>query len=278
MLADSLYRSLFLAVILLLCGGSVPLTRAQSTSTAGSALTPLQREIETQRQRLGSADPEERRDAIMRLQKFERPESSRVATAGLKDSVPMVRATAVHAVLYLPGEEVVALLSPLLQDRSEFVRRETAFALGETRHPAAVEPLVGVLVNDKRNSVRGAAAVALGQIGNDSAVNDLAQILSTPGKATTSNQRKKGENEFVLRAVARSLGQIRSRAGVPALIGVLSDESKPADVRREAAIALGAIGDSRAMAALEAGLTARDPYLSLAAFEALRRIKVVQQR
>lgn len=273
-----LFLALIVAVISPLREGAAPLTLAQTASTVSSALTPLQREIETQRQRLGSPEPEERRDALMRLGNLKRPDSSRAAAAGLKDTVLIVRATAVHAVLYLPGEEAVALLILLLRDRSEFVRRETAFALGETRQPAAVESLVGVLANDNRNSVRGAAAVALGQIGDESAVSALAQILNLPGKVTTDNKRKKGENEFVLRAAARSLGQIRSPAGVPSLIAALSDESKPADVRREAAIALGSIGDSRAVAALEGVLTARDPYLSRAAFEALREVKAAQGR
>src|SRR5260370_35186735 len=68
-------------------------------------LTPIQREIERQRQRLSSAEIEERRDALMRLANLKRPEASRVAAVGLKDPAPIVRATAVHAVLSLPQTE-----------------------------------------------------------------------------------------------------------------------------------------------------------------------------
>src|SRR5437879_12424646 len=78
-------------------------------------LTPIQREIERQRQRLSSAEIEERRDALMRLANLERPEASRVATAGLRDPVPIVRATAVHAVLSVPHAEGAAVLVPWLQ-------------------------------------------------------------------------------------------------------------------------------------------------------------------
>jgi HEAT repeat protein len=58
------------------------------------------------------------------------------------------------------------------------------------------------------------------------------------------------------------LGQIRSRAGVPTLIAVLSDETTYPDVRREAAKALGLIGDRSAAASLRAALTSGDQYLS----------------
>jgi HEAT repeat protein len=59
---------------------------------------------------------------------------------------------------------------------------------------------------------------------------------------------------------------------VPVLIAALSNERTPDDVRREAAQALGLIGDPSAIPALRAALTARDPYLSRIAFEALRKL------
>src|SRR6266436_6005634 len=100
-------------------------------------LTPIQRELERQRQRLKSDDIEERRDALMRLGNLKRPDASRVAAAGLTDVAPIVRATATHAILSLPQPDAATLLIPLLQDKSEFVRRETAYALGETRGRSA---------------------------------------------------------------------------------------------------------------------------------------------
>jgi hypothetical protein len=42
-------------------------------ATAQDQLTPLQRKIEQQRQRLGSSDPEERRDALMNPPRAPRP-------------------------------------------------------------------------------------------------------------------------------------------------------------------------------------------------------------
>jgi HEAT repeat protein len=234
--------------------------------TAGQ-LTPVQREIERQRQRLSSADVEERRDALMRLGNMKRPDAARVAAAGLNDAEVQVRVAAAHAVVFLPPAEAAGLLLPLLQDRAEFIRREAAYALGETHSRSAVARLSELLSGDKEAAVRGAAAVALGQIGDETAVNSLSQALSGMKK-----KKAAPADEFLMRSSAHSLGQIRSRAGLPALIAALSNDQNPLDVRREAAAALGLIGDPSAAPALRAVLDSSDPYLAEAARQALRKL------
>jgi HEAT repeat protein len=238
-------------------------------------LTPLQLEIRTQLTRLSSPEVEERRDAVMRLGALRHPEASRAAVAGLRDALPIVRAAATAAILWLPADESAVALIPLLNDKDEFVRQEAAYALGKTKSRSAVAPLVERLSIDKKDGVRGAAAVALGQIGDEAAVVSLAQILNFHGAlpgAKKATKKKKKENALVMRAAARSLGQIGSRAGVPALLTVVEDEKTEDDVRREAAGALGLIGDPTALPALRKLQTAQDPALSLTAFEAVRKI------
>jgi len=230
-------------------------------------LTPIQREIERQRQRLSSSDVEERRDALMRLGNMKRPDASRVAAAGLNDQEVKVRVAAAHAVVFLPAAEAAGLLLPLLQDRAEFIRREATYALGETRSRSAVARLSELLSGDHEAAVRGAAAVALGQIGDETAVNALSQALSGMKKKKASPA-----DEFLMRSAAHSLGQIRSRAGLPALIAALSDDQNPLDVRREAAASLGLIGDPSAAPSLRAALDSSDPYLAEAARQALRKL------
>lgn len=249
----------------------VNLTQDQS---ARQRLTPLQLEIEKQRLRLGSAEIEDRREALAHLRAMAHPAASRVALSALNDPAPIVRATATAAVVYLPAEESAASLIPLLSDKEEFVRQQAAYALGQTRSPVAVAELIERLA-DKMDSVRGAAAVALGEIGDASAVTSLSAVLS--GQPVLSSAKKKAKskresNPFVLRAAAHSLGQIGSRASVPVLIVVLQDEKAESDVRREAAFALGAIGDASALPALRDTTTAVDPYLSAAAHDAIRKI------
>jgi HEAT repeat protein len=250
--------------------------QSSGAQAAAPSLNPTQLEIEKERRRLSSSDEEERRDALMRLGRMARADASRAALGGLRDGSTIVRATAARAVLSLPADEAARALIPLLQDKEEFVRQETAYALGETRSRLGVAPLVGALERDKKESVRGAAAVALGQIKDEAAVIPLAGRLTARLRASGLFSRltrgQRAENEFVRRAAARSLGQIRSRAAVPALIEALSDQRAEEDVKREAARSLGLIGDAAAVPALRAALAAADPYLSRIAYEALRQI------
>ena len=257
-----------------MCDAGVAANRCLIFPQASDQLTARQREIERQRQRLKSEDIEERRDALMRLGSLKRADASRVAANGLTDVAPIVRVTAAHAILSLPPAEAATLLIPLLQDKLEFIRREAAYALGQTRSRSAVTALEAVLTNDKEAGVRGAAAVALGEIGDETAVPTLSQVLAGP----TQNKKKAktAENEFVMRAAARSLGQIKSRAGINALITTLANDQIAIDVRREAATALGAIGDAAAAPALQAAVTSNDPYLSEAARAALRRLRTTR--
>lgn len=249
---------------------------ATSRARPQSDLTPLQREVRVQTERLSSADVEERRDAVTRLGATGRPEGSRAAASALSDASAIVRATAARAVLSLGHNEAATLILPLLRDRDEFVRREAAYALGLTRSPSAVTALAAAVETDKRPSVRGAATVALGQIGDATAApalaGALARRLPASGLFGRLLRKKVEEDEFVRRAAAISLGRIASRESVPALVEALSDTRAPSDIRRECARALGLIGDARAVPALRSALAAQDPYLSRIAFEALRKI------
>jgi len=231
-----------------------------------------QSELDRQQQRLQSSDPEERRDALMRLGSMRTAAASKLALPALSDPVPMVRAVAAKAILSLGPEQSVSALLPLLNDKDEFVRRETAYALGLTHSHSATQALCSLLLNDKEVGVRSAAAVALGEIKDDAGVVVLSSVLApeliTPGK----NKRSVEKNAFVLRAVARSLGQIRSRSGCQALASALGNQKNELDVRREAAMSLGAIGDPTAISVLTAAASSEDPYLAKAASESLRKI------
>jgi HEAT repeat protein len=236
-----------------------------------SSASPAQLEIEKQRRRMSSTEVEERRDAVMRLGSFRRRDSSLVAAAALKDPDEIVRATAARAVLGLPPDEAVGYLIPLLNDKKEFVRREAAHALGETHSVKAVPPLVSALQGDKEAGVRGAAAFALGRIKDQGATFPLIGALG--GRSSDRKRSSRSEkNEYVSRAAARALGEIRNPSAVPALVELLNDPKASDDLRREAANALGKIGDTAAVDSLRAAQSANDPYLSRIAYEALKRI------
>ncbi|HEX3228633.1 MAG TPA: HEAT repeat domain-containing protein, partial [Pyrinomonadaceae bacterium] len=163
---------------------------AEATAQNNDQLTPLQRRIQQQKQRLSSSEVEERRDALMKLGSMKHPEASRAAVAGINDSEPIVRVTAFHAITTLPANEAATLLMPFLKDKLEFVRREAVYSISETRSRSAVQPLVELLTTEKEASVRAAAVVALGQIGDESAVPALAHVLSGLSPNKKSKKRE----------------------------------------------------------------------------------------
>lgn len=267
-------QRLVVLTAIVFCGITPLTTPAVPRLQDQRSLTPMQLEIEKQRQRLSSADVEDRRDALVQLRALRHPQASRVAKDSLGDASAIVRATAAGSVLWLPGDEAAGSLIPLLADKDEFVRQQTAYALGETRSRVGVAPLIELL-SDKKDSVRGAAAIALGQVADVAAIAPLTSLLMPAATAPQSKKNKKAKperNAFVLRAAARSLGQIGDRGALPTLFAVLQDETAEDDVKREAAWALGNISDPSAIPVLRAAVIAHDPYLAEIADRAIKKI------
>ena len=110
--------------------------------------------------------------------------------------------------------------------------------LGEMGDPEAIQPLIRLLsVNDFQT--RAAAAIALGR---------LRAVEAVPALLACIDQ---GPNDIIMRAWAiTALGEIASDEAVPRLIEVLGSPDDRS-LWRTAAIALGAIGDARAVQALK---------------------------
>ena len=268
------------------------------TILAAAAAAPSQ-DLDTLAKQLHSGSTEEKRTVLMQLRSARSEEASRVAVAGLSDADAIVRATAASSVTFLPKGEASAALSPLLNDKDEFVRKEAAYSLGEVGDPASVPQLIRRLNSDKSPEVRVAAAVAIGKLGSLDAVLPLVAILG---------QRPNEANEVLRRAVARSIGQIPQimRSGrlqvvtpqnflpdkykdigpkpspemlshfstaVSVLTRVLDSTQETDDTRREAAFALGAIGDNTARGVLAKYVSSTDPYLAEICKEALLKLK-----
>ncbi|MBA3601776.1 MAG: HEAT repeat domain-containing protein [Acidobacteria bacterium] len=282
---NPLFRcSLFLCVLCALAGNS-----------------PAQIEPDILIEKINRGNTERKRDALAQIRNLRSESASRIAVSALKDSSEIVRASAAFSVIYLPKNEAVRNLVPLLQDKSALVRRETAYALGKVGASQAVNPLLQILQKDKVLEVRNAAIVALGEIGDAAAVAELTKIL----------QRKpQAKEEFARRSAARSIGQIAQiiqtnavevltpesflpdrdksvekpiylklietfptfRAAINVLIQTLQNSKDSDDAKREAAFALGAIGDESAIPILQANTGNEDYYLAEIARESLRKI------
>jgi len=248
-----------------------------------------------------SGNTEQKRDALLQIRNLKTVEASRLAVPVLSDKSEIVRASAASSVIFLPPDEAAQMLLPLLQDKSVLVRKEAAYALGKTRSPQAARPLLETLRRDKIQEVRDAAAVALGETGDAAAIDALTQILQ---------RRPRAEEEFFRRAAARSIGQIAQiiqtnenqtitpenflpdqlketikpiyknlaaafppfRAALPVLIQALENPREFDDVKREAAFALGTIGDESAIPILRASANDKDYYLAEISREALEKL------
>jgi HEAT repeat protein len=286
----------FLCALCALAGNSLAqdniITREQS------ARLPVEAYL---RKQIQSGNTEQKRDALFQIRNLKTAEASRLAVPALSDKSEIVRASAASAVIFLPPVEAVPLLVPLLLDKSVLVRKEAAYALGKTRRSPAARPLLETMRRDKIQEVRDAAAVALGETGDASAIDALTQILQ---------RRPRAEEEFFRRAAARSIGQIAQiiqtnesktitpenflpdkskeilsplyknfaaafpqfRAAVPVLIQILQNPREDDDVKREAAFALGVIGDESAVPILRANVNNKDYYLAEISREALEKL------
>jgi HEAT repeat protein len=278
---------------------SILLAIAFTAVTASAQLEPL---VQT----LGRGDVEQRRSALASIRNLRSESASRIAIPALKDNDVMVRATAVSSVVFLPPAEAASVLIPMLQDRDVFVRREAAFALGEVGDPSAVAPLLALLNREKAIEAKSAAVIGLGGTGDASAISPLLAILA---------KRPIEDEEFVRRSAARSIGRIAQfvRTGTrdvltpqnflpdrfkdlktpvtfsatqnsvfqkatAQLTKVLNSSNESDDTRREAAFALGAIGDASALPDLRSKIGASDNYMSEIAKEAVMKIEAASRR
>ena len=255
-------------------------------------------------EQIRSGNSEQKRSALFEIRNRQSEDASRIAVAALKDSDEIVRATAAFSVIYLPKDEAFSALIPNLQDKTEIVRRETAYALGKIQNSSAIAPLIQIFQKDKSIEVKNACIVALGEIGDAAAIDALTQIL---------RQKPKDDNDFLRRSAARSIGQIAQiiqikesytvtpesflpekfksltvekyqnlaakfpqfRAAAAVLTEVLQNPKESGDARREAAFALGTIGDPTAVSILQNNLNSEDYYLAEICKESLKKLSSV---
>ena len=261
-----------------------------------------QDEFETFRQIVNRGNSEQKRDALLQIRNLENAEASRIAVPLLKDSSEIVRASAAFSVIFLPKAEATQNLLPLLKDKSPLVRRETAYALGKVQNSEAILPLLQTFQTDKIYEVKNACVVALGEIGDASAMDLLVKILQ---------KKPQSKEEFTRRSAARSIGQIAQiiqtgklevltpedflpaennpneigkgspefivnfpvfRSAINVLIKTLQNTKESSDVKREAAFALGAVGDKAAIPILQANINNEDYYLAEISRQALQKI------
>jgi HEAT repeat protein len=161
----------------------------------------------------------------------------------------------------LERREGIYSLIDSLGDQCEYEERiRAANALGESRDPRAISPLVACL-KDVDPRVRRSCAEALLRLGSIRSVQAFIERLED-----------REESIFTRKVAADALAKIRSYSAIESLAGRLQDPTENELIRIHAADALGRTGSLRAIDALEKGLGDGNPRVKHEAGRALSQI------
>ena len=153
-----------------------------------------------------------------------------------------------------PDFAAIELQAERLKSSDAETRRDAAHQLRLMENAVAARVAMSAL-NDGAEIVRATAAEAAAFLPDEEAAQFLAPLLFAEKTKKKSKPKFREESEFVRREAASALGEARSKTAVPALIETLQNDTE-FSVRSAAAVALGKIGDERAVDALSQVLLA----------------------
>ena len=185
--------------------------------------------------------------------------AARAIVAGWETGTAAVTSAAAAYLSSLRAEGLGTLLLPLVDADDAVVCAAALRAIGASRDPAAVMPLLGKLASVEFPDARkGDLVVALGELRDARAVDALIRIA-------------KGRDEDKTRRLyaADALGKIGDRRALPVLLGMFDEDD--ALLRAYAASALAAFGMGEALPSLLAGLRDANVKVRLQCTKALAR-------
>ena len=211
----------------------------------------------------------------------------------LYDDDESIRIVAARALGEVPGpESLEVLLRVALQDESERIRSHVVKVVGTRRTREAVPRLESAL-RAESDMVRANAAMALGEIGDRSslpvlfnslddpfhkvrclAAHAIAKIAPGDAEARAAVAKRLAVEDIAMAKVDLSwaLGSLGDRSGMETLRTLLF-RGEPEDVRAEAAIALGELGDASELPVLEKALADKMGIVRNRVAEAIDKIK-----
>ncbi len=209
---------------------------------------------------LASAHPETRQLVADILGEIRHPGAVPALLQAARGQFFTVRARAATALAKIGDPQAVPVLIELLGDKEPTVRIAAALALGKFKDPSCLLRLTDVLLEDREIEVRQAAAQGLAETRLPQAVPFLIEAM---GDSFWWYEREDASGPLL-----EALEKFGAQAVGP-LIGALTDSEGA--VRRNAAVLLGRIGDTRAVEAL--GMTLYDMHYEVgkAAAESLAR-------
>ena len=205
-----------------------------------------------------TTDPRNRIYAATALGSFDTKLARNPLEAALWDPTPRVQLAAAQNLDRLKDPaSVPALTNRALKELTAgFVREACAVALGRTKDPRALAPLV-ILLGNSRTPVRLAAARALGALGDTAAVPALLTKL---------------RDDAIVSAVADALGALGDKRAGTGLASVASNRELDFDTRKRALWSLGGLGGADVVGTVTELITTDKLELSRAAVEALGRM------
>jgi HEAT repeat protein len=218
------------------------------------------------------------------LGKLGTPQAADLLTALLQDKDPQVRWHAANGLGILHDKRSLKPLIACLQDPDPDVRHVAARGLGRLKDLEALDSLIAAL-SDKADAVACAAAESLGRFGGQRAVEPLLGCLERPQLGLVCAEalgrlRDRRALQPLLRCLRHADQQTRL-AAIEALgelgdpqaaepIHALSRNSDESEyVRRTAVLALGKLGDKRAIKTLVPYVSDGEAHLRDQAIEAL---------
>lgn len=216
--------------------------------------------------KLKSEDIDKRSQAVEDLAKSNSPRVvSVLAEVRNREGGNYVGQMALEALESITDRRFVKPLIVALKDQDEDVRRAAAKALGNIGDGRALESLIAAL-KDEDGEVRFRAASALGHIRDARALEPLVEALK---KALTALANREAFDRMSVEEVTNisnlewaatiALGRIGDARAVESLVAAL-EKSGTWQVRRDAAIALGQVKDVRAVEPLIVALKEGSPW------------------
>ena len=172
------------------------------------------------------------------------------------------RFLAARALVEAASTEAREQFLSLFPDRDPEFSAALALALGDLREKRAIPKLIDALSSGHRE-LQESAALALADLGRDEGARVLIEKL------------KRGDS---IEETTLALGKIRAAEAAPALWSVASKRLSPALRQSLALGALAALGDERAMKALERGLRAFFPSRRAITAHAIAEFRIVALR
>lgn len=161
--------------------------------------------------------------------------------SGAKGKKEKVKAVEELRAKHMGPNMIPVLVKHLESEKNAEVKASIARTLGESKSAAAVDALINAIdfapSDSDVKSMNKEIALSLGAIGDQKAVGALSKLLKT-------------KDNYTVIAAIEALGEMKAKEAFDALYAIATDDAIEPFITKKAVIALGEIGDARAVPGL----------------------------